>query len=922
MTDQRPLAHLSVLLTDQRGTIWLADGETPLPVTRGAAIARAGDTPLLMVNAPLTGARLGYADLSGLDVLELFAFVRPARFCVPTSAGLARALNLMAPASPEEEVAFLRHAAALLILETGDPEWPQRAGAWRSLQSLIRLRWPWAQLLATEALEPMRGEQDLFQSLKEWEDSAPRPRPTDVRLAPQDVALRLAQLVGPRAEAREGQRAYAQAAAYAFQPREMEAAPNVALCEAGTGIGKTLGYLAPASLWAQSARGTVWISTYTKALQRQLDQELTRLYPDHRVKARKVVVRKGRENYLCLLNLEDALNGAFTGRAAVLAHLAARWARFTRDGDMIGGDFPAWLAPLFGSGRITALTDRRGECVFNACAHYRRCFIERSARKAAHADVVVANHALVLINAARGRGESGLLSRIVFDEGHHLFDAADSTFALALSGAEAVEMRRWLLGLEGNKRGRQRGLITRIGDLVFADEDGAPQLDALLQAAQDLPRADWLGRCIDGKPDGPFEQLLTAVRTQVFARSTDQDSGYGLEVEIGEPSAALVDAAIAAGLALDRLHRPMTALAALLRDRMERDAADLAAGDRSRLEGAINGLTARAQTTAAWAALLSRISGLPDPGFVDWLEVTRADHRELDIGIHRHWLDPTVPLAKAVLEPAHGVVITSATLRDRSGGGADEAQDWRQADMRTGAGHLVLPPQRFAEASPFDYAAATRVFIVTDVKRGDIQQLAGAYRALIEASGGGVLGLFTAIARLRAVHTRLAPALATSALPLYAQHVDPMDTGTLVDLFRAEPHASLLGTDALRDGVDVPGWSLRQVILETVPWPRPSILHGARRHAFGGVRYDDLVTRGRLAQAFGRLIRRADDRGVFVLLGSAVPSRLLTALPGGVIAERVGLAEAVAQICAFLHQPESRFNSPQAAPSLTDPDKA
>ena len=109
----------------------------------------------------------------------------------------------------------------------------------------------------------------------------------------------------------------------------------------------------------------------------------------------------------------------------------------------------------------------------------------------------------------------------------------------------------------------------------------------------------------------------------------------------------------------------------------------------------------------------------------------------------------------------------------------------------------------------------------------------GAYARLIEASGGGTLGLFTAIQRLKAVHARIADRLARAGLPLLAQHVDPIDAGTLVDIFRDDPRASLLGTDALRDGVDVPGESLRLVVMERVPWPRPTVLHAARRMAGG-----------------------------------------------------------------------------------------
>ncbi|HEX9807833.1 MAG TPA: helicase C-terminal domain-containing protein, partial [Alteraurantiacibacter sp.] len=126
----------------------------------------------------------------------------------------------------------------------------------------------------------------------------------------------------------------------------------------------------------------------------------------------------------------------------------------------------------------------------------------------------------------------------------------------------------------------------------------------------------------------------------------------------------------------------------------------------------------------------------------------------------------------------------------------------------------------------------------------------------------------------------------------------PIDTGTLVDIFRDDPKASLLGTDALRDGVDVPGESLRCVVLEQVPWPRPSILHRARRAAAaeeegGAQAHDDRIIRARLAQAFGRLIRTQDDTGHFIVLSPAFPSRLLTAFPPGTPVRRVTLSEAL-----------------------------
>jgi ATP-dependent DNA helicase DinG len=84
--------------------------------------------------------------------------------------------------------------------------------------------------------------------------------------------------------------------------------------------------------------------------------------------------------------------------------------------------------------------------------------------------------------------------------------------------------------------------------------------------------------------------------------------------------------------------------------------------------------------------------------------------------------------------------------------------------------------------------------------------------------------------------------------------------------------------------------------MEGVPWPKPTVLHAARRLAHGGSAYDDAIIRARLAQAFGRLIRRADDFGTFVILSAAMPSRLLSAFPPAVPIRRITLDEAIISV--------------------------
>src|SRR4029079_8420414 len=183
----------------------------------------------------------------------------------------------------------------------------------------------------------------------------------------------------------------------------------------------------------------------------------------------------------------------------------------------------------------------------------RRCFIERAERASREADIVIANHALVMVNAARGREDAP--GGILFDEGHHLFDAADSTFSVAFGGQEVIELRRWIVGPGGRSRGRRRGLQARLMDVASYDEEGAEALDAAVEAARGLVSDGWLQRLVEGSPFGPIEALLSEVRGTVYARAKAQEAGYGLETELAEPDGALVSAAASAAEALQQLQK-------------------------------------------------------------------------------------------------------------------------------------------------------------------------------------------------------------------------------------------------------------------------------------------------------------------------------------------------------------------------------
>jgi ATP-dependent DNA helicase DinG len=879
--------------------MWLSsDGEIEALSPNEARMRLETETPMVC-HARAVARRLGLASFAALDLLELFAFVRPARFCVPTPRGLAAALGLALPHSMADACVTLATAARALLQEVGQET---DANASAIAEVAARAGWPWGAAV-TAALPPtdVRRAAGLraWQALDEWPERPPPPPAGNDPVSAAEARDRLAELLGNAAETRPQQADYAAAVADAFLPRELPDRPRAVLAEAGTGVGKTLGYIAPASVWAEKNQGSVWISTYTRNLQTQIAAELDRLYPDPVQKRRRVVVRKGRENFLCLLNYEDAVR-ATMARAQPSTPLAliARWVLATEVGDLVAGDFPGWLAELIGGSRVAALADRRGECVHSACPHFRKCFVEKNVRAARHARLVVANHALVMAQAALGGLDDGTVpSRYVFDEGHHLLEAADSAFSVRLSGREGRELRRWILGAEAT-RSRARGLQRRIGDLIEADENGNALMIEALLAARALPGDGWHQRVAEGTPLPGVETFLALVRQQVLARATGLDAGYGLEAEARPAVPGLVEAGERLAASLDRLATALMRLAALLRKQLEDPENPPEPTTRQRLDAAIRGIERRGGVQlAAWSALLRDLAAPAGDETVEWLALERIDGNESDVALNRNWVDPGIPFAEHVARPAHGIVVTSATLTD---GEADPAIAWNLAEAASGLRHLPASPRAARIASPFDYAAQTRILIVNDIPRDDMGQVAAGFAALMQAARGGALGLFTAIGRLRAIHEKIAPVLEAQGLLLLAQHVDAMSPATLVDIFRAEENSCLLGTDAVRDGVDVPGRSLRLIVFDRVPWPRPDILHRARKPVFGGANYEDHIARLRLRQAYGRLIRRADDRGVFVLLDRQLPSRLLSAFPVGVAVARLPLVEAVAVTRRFL----------------------
>ncbi|MEJ7137300.1 ATP-dependent DNA helicase [Amphibiibacter pelophylacis] len=252
--------------------------------------------------------------------------------------------------------------------------------------------------------------------------------------APGGTLSLAAHLGGVTYQPRPGQQDMAQAVSQAI------AASDTLLVEAGTGVGKTYGYLVPVMLSGRRAL----ISTATKSLQDQLfARDIPRLRDLLGVPV-QVALLKGRANYLCqehLAQLQDGPDMPLAVWEQKLLERITRWASRTMDGDL--SHMPGIEQAVQLRARVTST---RESCLGADCPHAKDCFVNRARRNAMDADVVVINHHLFFADAAlRETGFAELLpsvETVVFDEAHQLIDVGVAFLGVQFSTAQVLELAR------------------------------------------------------------------------------------------------------------------------------------------------------------------------------------------------------------------------------------------------------------------------------------------------------------------------------------------------------------------------------------------------------------------------------------------------------------------------------------------------
>jgi len=649
---------------------------------------------------------------------------------------------------------------------------------------------------------------------------------------------------------------------------------GISLLEAGTGVGKSFAYLVPAIEWSLLNGERTVVSTNTINLQEQLVGKdlplLARAFAD-RERRPTYALLKGWSNYLCLSRLELALGG----QASLLEPERQReldalheWSDQTADGS---------LNDLVDQPSAEVWEEVRAEadlCTRLECPHFDRCFLFEARRRAAEADVVVVNHHLLAADLAVRRAqdnwqEAAVLppyKRLILDEGHHLEDVAAQHLGTQVTSRGAFRM---LGRLERNGRGL---IPTLLAELSRAD-------DLLSAASAELLRTGLLPDVADAKRH--VDQVFSLLAERVVA---ERDG----VVRLDDSFAADPIWARGLGVALDNV----VGILGRLRDGVDTVADRLELSEepdrRSQLIGELRGVVRRLEAATDGFTLTLRPKN--GTGLVRWIE-RRGDRPvgglPFGLALSAVPLDLATLLRESLFDRVESIVVTSATLT--AGGTYDFLRD------RIG---LAQPPDpvTYAEVlpSPFDFGSQCVFAVPTDFpdpradEAGHDRAVASVVHELATASDGGIFVLFTSHAALRRVAAMLRQTVG-ARWPLLVQGEGPRDL--LLRRFRDLGTAILLGTDSFWEGVDVPGRSLRGLVLAKLPFKVPSEpLTAARLEALQARGEDGFnhyllpLAALKLKQGFGRLIRSKSDVGVVLLLDHRVVTRrygqvLLASLP-------------------------------------------
>lgn len=656
---------------------------------------------------------------------------------------------------------------------------------------------------------------------------------------------------------------------FEHRPQQVEMLQTVAeafnngrhvLVEAGTGTGKSLGYLLPAAYWATGNSRRVVISTNTINLQDQLiGKDIPALQETLHLDLR-TAIRKGRSNYICT-RLFQQMRRAGPGSADEMT-LYARillWLPHSRTGDV--GEI-ALRTP----GERLAWSKINGEnptCTADQCAA-ENCPLHIARRRAEMAHLVIVNHSLLLADLRSNGMVLPEYTDLIIDEAHHLE-------AAVTDGLSFRADRRFLETIMEEVTRPRAGLIANAQQRIAAV---APQeISQTVDAIAERMRAD---------------AQLAMLRTEEFFTTLDfflrgqerERSQFASQIRFTPAVRVQPDYHL-----IEEAWTDLSKLYAILVkgfQKLIQTVADLSHVAQIEGEDELRAaLISNGQMLEEARTNLDALIVKPDPEMIYWVEQFKDT-----ISLHAAPLH-IGPLVEAhIFQNKETVVLTSATLRTAGYGRAESTFDYVRDRLH------AHEAEELAVGSPFDYKNSTLLYLVTDMPEpnqpGYQRMLEQAIIDTAGTLGGRTLVLFTANNHLSQTATAIEPKLAAHNVTTLAQ-TQGMSRQQLLEQFRREgARTVLLGTRSFWEGVDIPGPALTALIIAKLPFDVPTDpIFAARSETYESPFFEYSIPEAvlRFRQGFGRLIRRGSDEGVVLVLDKRVITKrygqmFLEALPG------------------------------------------
>lgn len=626
------------------------------------------------------------------------------------------------------------------------------------------------------------------------------------------------------------------------------------IVEAGTGTGKSLGYLIPALYFGTLSDSKMVVSTHTINLQEQIRSRdiplLQKIFP----LPFRAALLKGRNHYLCLRKFEQKINGNLyeNGKSDLItAAQMIIWLGETEKGDEEelhlgnhGSEF--WLT-------VESDTD---SCLNRACPWFKKCFYHRARHEANIADVIITNHSLVLTDV---KAENRLLpaySHLIVDEAHHFEEVAGKHLGLEAGYFSMVNVLTWLF--KDSRSGQLPGLKFTLSQ-HDASEDIQTAIDLLFPVVVRIKEhwdllADGLFQLLTDHQDvsgSDAGQLVLRLKPDKAPKSWD-------ELLILEDNLYIE---------LSEFIRKLEALTGELKENQ----------DEWDIQGVLTDLGGTVHDLYRLRDTIRFVMKMSDANYVFWLEASQY-YKYRSIQLFAVPIDISPMLKQYFFEAKESVVLTSATLSvDKSFQYTCEQLGLDEALANGKLKTSLLP-------SPFNYREQVLLCIPRDFPdirgssdRNFIEELAKSLMEVAVETQGRMMVLFTSYRMLKMTYELLKEQLYPHDIQVLGQSVDSGSRSKLISLFQENPRCILLGTSSFWEGVDIPGQALSCLAIVRLPFQPPNhplveakseALKQRNQNPF--IKYSVPQAVIKFKQGFGRLVRTAMDTGIVIVYDTRV----------------------------------------------------